>query len=79
MPTISVDISTARAPAVRAAVLALHPRPLEGEPGYVSGQTDGQWMQRVLARRFRSVVIAIMKKANRQAATDPDPGITEDL
>ncbi len=79
MPTISVDISTDRAPAVRAAVLAIHPRPLEGEAGYVSGQTDAQWMQRVLVHRFRRMIVAIMKKADRQGRTEPDPGIPEDL
>ena len=78
MPTISVDISQARGPAVRAAVLALHPKPKEGEGGYIEGETDIQWMQRVLRRRFRRMIVAMMKKANRNAAVDPDPGIPED-
>ena len=78
MPTISVNISQARGPAVRTAVLSLYPRPLAGEADHIDGETDTQWMQRFLVRRFRRVIIAIMKKADRQERTDPDPGIAEE-
>lgn len=76
MPTITLTISQDRGAAVLDAVLVVHPKPLEGEPGYVDGETDPQWMQRALVRRFRRTIVAIMKKAD--TGPEPDPGISED-
>ncbi len=76
---ITFTIDPKRAPAVLAAVLALDPKPDKKDQRYVKGETDQQWVHRILEQRFRRTLVAIMKKAERQGVSTPDPGIPNGL
>ena len=70
---INFTIEEKRAPEVLAAILAVHPKPDNPEdPRYVCGQTDEAWAQRVLRRRFRSLLTGIMKTAGHIRAPVPN-------